>query len=127
MKDTFDFTSYVRSGRLHEEENNYSGLNPQLLTALQDYRNSVVVVGSGEWYQIADIAQEVLGLSDDDLHYFLGGDFGGPDVWEYAKELGITMKYKEDEEQPHRTSDTGVKPRGIGEVIKEILKSKLTK
>lgn len=117
MKDTFDFTSYVRSGRLHEEETTPDGLNSQLLAALEDFRNSVVIVGSDEWYQIADIAQEVLNLDDDDLHYFLGGDFGGPDVWEYAKELGITMKYKEDEEDP----------TDLGEIIREVLKSKLTK
>ena len=126
MKDTFDFTSYIRSGRLHEAMFE-TPFDPNLIQALDSFRDSVVIVGSDEWYQMADIAQEVLNMDDDDLHYFLGGDSGGPSIWDYAKELGITIEYKEDEQEPHHDSDTNAEPKRIGEIISEVLKSKFNK
>jgi len=126
MKDTFNFTSFVHSGRLHESRFQ-SPLNPKLVRAFNSFRGTTVTIGSDEWYQMADIAQEILNMDDDDLHYFLGGDSGGLSIWDYAKELGITMKYKEDEEEPHHHSDTNAEPKRIGDIIDEVLKSKFNK
>jgi hypothetical protein len=70
-------------------------------------------------------------MEDIDLTDFLIGDFiyKGGTFSDYMEALDIRISYEDDfvDEEPHRTSDTGAEPKGIGEVIKEILKSKLTK
>ena len=129
MKDTFDFTSYVRSGRLHEA---YSlNLDPRLEAALDTFSHEYVVVGSPEWDQLVATIDSVTGMEDIDLTDFLIGDFiyNGGTFSDYMEALDIRISYEDDfvDEEPHRTSDTGVEPRGIGEIIKEILKSKFNK
>lgn len=126
MKDTFDFSSYIRSGRLHESMMG-SSFNPTLLQAFKPLAGSTVIVGSDEWYQMADTAQQILNLDGDDLHYFLGGDFGDPSIWDYAKELDITIEYKDSEEELHDNLDTNAEPNSMSEIIKEVLKSKFNK
>jgi len=129
MKDTFDFTSYVRSGKLHEA---YSlNLDPRLEAALDTFSHEYVVVGSPEWDQLVATIDSVTGMEDIDLTDFLIGDFiyNGGNFSDYMEALDIRISYEDDfvDEEPHRTSDTGVEPRGIGEIIKEILKSKFNK
>lgn len=133
MNDTFDFTSYVRSGRLAEVT--YS-LSPHLLDALSPFQDSYVVIGSDDWNDIVSRIQEVTGFKDveDDeaLMDFLGGDFTfeGGYFSDYMERLDIRIEsedYEFPDVEPHQTSDTGSQPRGIGEVIKEILKSKFNK
>ena len=129
MKDTFDFTSYVRSGKLHEA---YSlNLDPRLESALGTFSHEYVVVGSPEWDQLVATIDSVTGMEDIDLTDFLIGDFiyNGGNFSDYMEALDIRISYEDDfvDEEPHRTSDTGVEPRGIGEIIKEILKSKFNK
>ena len=129
MKDTFDFTSYVRSGKLHEA---YSlNLDPRLEAALDTFSHEYVVVGSPEWDQLVATIDSVTGMEDIDLTDFLIGDFiyNGGTFSDYMEALDIRISYEDDfvDEEPHRTSDTGVEPRGIGEIIKEILKSKFNK
>ena len=127
MKDTFDFSSYVRSGRLHEAIFNMP-LNPRLLSALEPFSNSYMTVGSSDWDQMVDIIQKVTGMEDNDLTDFLGGDFGGPDLYDYAEALDIRIGYEDEfeEEEPHQTSDTFAGPKGIEEIVKEVLTKKLS-
>ena len=129
MKDTFDFTSYVRSGKLHEAYR--LNLDPRLEAALGTFSHEYVMVGSPEWDQLVATIDSVTGMEDIDLTDFLIGDFiyKGGTFSDYMEALDIRISYEDDfvDEEPHRTSDTGVEPRGIGEVIKEILKSKLNK
>jgi len=129
MKDTFDFTSYVRSGKLHEA---YSlNLDSRLEAALDTFSHEYVMVGSPEWDQLVATIDSVTGMEDIDLTDFLIGDFiyKGGTFSDYMEALDIRISYEDDfvDEEPHRTSDTGAEPKGIGEVIKEILKSKLNK
>ena len=44
MKDTFDFTSYVRSGKLHEAYE--LSLDPTLKAALDAFSHEYIMVGS---------------------------------------------------------------------------------
>jgi hypothetical protein len=127
MKDTFDFSSYVRSGRLHEAIFNMP-LNPRLLSALEPFSNSYMTVGSSDWDQMVDIIQKVTGMEDNDLTDFLGGDFGGPDLYDYAEALDIRIGYEDEfeEEEPHQTSDTFAGPKGIEEIVKEVLTKRLS-
>jgi hypothetical protein len=127
MKDTFDFSSYVRSGRLHEAIFNMP-LNPRLLSALEPFSNSYMTVGSSDWDQMVDIISKVTGMEDNDLTDFLGGDFGGPDLYDYAEALDIRIGYEDEfeEEEPHQTSDTFAGPKGIEELVKEVLTKRLS-
>lgn len=127
MKDTFDFTSYVRSGRLHEAIFNMP-LNPRLVAALEPFSHSYMTVGSSDWDQMVDIVSRVTGMDDNDLTDFLGGDYGGPDLYDYAEALDIRIGYEDDfeEETPHQTSDTFAGPKGIEEIVKEVLTKKLS-
>jgi hypothetical protein len=127
MKDTFDFTSYVRSGRLHEAIFNMP-LNPRLVSALEPFSNSYMTVGSSDWDQMVDIVSKVTGMEDNDLTDFLGGDYGGPDLYDYAEALDIRIGYEDDfeEEEPHQTSDIFAGPKGIEEIVKEVLGKKLS-
>lgn len=127
MKDTFDFSSYVRSGRLHEAIFNMP-LNPRLLSALEPFSNSYMTVGSSDWDQMVDIISKVTGMEDNDLTDFLGGDFGGPDLYDYAEALDIRIGYEDEfeEEEPHQTSDTFAGPKGIEEIVKEVLTKRLS-
>ncbi len=129
MKDTFDFSSYVRSGKLHEA---YTlNLDPRLEAALDIFSHEYITVGSPEWDQLVATIDSVTGMEDIDLTDFLIGDFiyNGGNFSDYMEALDIRISYEDDfvDEEPHRTSDTGVEPRGIGEIIKEILKSKFNK
>jgi hypothetical protein len=76
MKDTFDFTSYVRSGRLHEGM--YSTpLNRELLKALEPFSNSYVQQGSDEWDKVVSAVQMVFPHFDEqELEDFLVDDYG---------------------------------------------------
>jgi hypothetical protein len=127
MKDTFDFTSYVRSGRLHEGSYN-APLNPLLVQALDNYSHDYVTIGSLEWDQMVDTIRKVTDLTGDDLTDFLGGDSGGATLWDYAEALDIRIKYEDDfeEEEPHQTTDTYAGPKGIEEIVKEVLGKKLS-
>ena len=128
MKDTFDFTSYVRSGRLHESSED-GFLNVPLLRALKPYEYSKIVIGGPEWYEISDLAEKVAGYGEEDLQGFLSGDFGSrANIFDYAEALDIEINndIKFTDEEPHRTSDIGVEPRGIEEIIKEILGRRLS-
>ncbi len=127
MKDTFDFSSYVRSGRLHEAIFNMP-LNPRLVSALEPFSNSYMTVGSSDWDQMVDIISKVTGMEDNDLTDFLGGDFGGPDLYDYAEALDIRIGYEDEfeEEEPHQTSDTFAGPKGIEEIVKEVLTRRLS-
>jgi len=128
MKDTFDFSSYVRSGRLHEDSND-GFLNVPLLRALKPYSDSVIIVGSPEWYEIIDLAQEVAGYREEDLQGFLSGDFGSKaDIYDYAEALDIRIDYEDKfkDEEPHQTSDTFAGPKGIEEIVKEVLTKRLS-
>ena len=128
MKDTFNFSSYVRSGRLHEDSND-GFLNVPLLRALKPYSDSVIIVGSPEWYEIIDLAQEVAGYREEDLQGFLSGDFGSKaDIYDYAEALDIRIDYEDKfkDEEPHQTSDTFAGPKGIEEIVKEVLTKRLS-
>jgi hypothetical protein len=127
MKDTFDFSSYVRSGRLHEANYNMP-LNPRLLSALEPFSNSYMTVGSSDWDQMVDIISKVTGMGGNDLTDFLGGDFGGPDLYDYVEALDIRIGYEDEfeEEEPHQTSDTFAGPKGIEEIVKEVLTKRLS-
>ena len=129
MRDTFDFTTYVRSGKLHEAYR--LNLDPRLEAALDTFSREYVMVGSPEWDQLVATIDSVTGMEDIDLTDFLIGDFiyNGGNFSDYMEALDIRISYEDDfvDEEPHRTSDTGVEPRGIGEIIKEILKSKFNK
>ena len=128
MKDTFDFSSYVRSGRLHEDSND-GFLNIPLYKALKPYSDSVIIVGSPEWYEIIDLAQEVAGYREEDLQGFLSGDFGSKaDIYDYAEALDIRIDYEDKfkDEEPHQTSDTFAGPKGIEEIVKEVLTKRLS-
>ena len=128
MKDTFNFSSYVRSGRLHEDSND-GFLNIPLYKALKPYSDSVIIVGSPEWYEIIDLAQEVAGYREEDLQGFLSGDFGSKaDIYDYAEALDIRIDYEDKfkDEEPHQTSDTFAGPKGIEEIVKEVLTKRLS-
>ncbi len=127
MKDTFDFTSYVRSGRLHEGSYN-APLNPMLVQALDNYSHDYVTIGSLEWDQMVDTIRKVTDLTGDDLTDFLGGDSGGATLWDYAEALDIRIGYEDDfeEEEPHQTTDTFAGPKGIEEIVKEVLGKRLS-
>jgi hypothetical protein len=128
MKDTFDFTSYVRSGRLHESSED-GFLNVPLLRALKPYEYSSIVIGGPEWYKISDLAEKVAGYGEEDLQGFLSGDFGSrANIFDYAEALDIEINddIKFTDEEPHQTTDTYVGPRGIEEIIKEILGKRLS-
>lgn len=129
MKDTFDFTSYVRSGKLNEAFN--ITLDPRLEAALDPFSHEYVVVGSPEWDQLVDTIASVTRMQDADLTDFLIGDFTykGGSFSDYMEALDIRVMYEEDfeEEEPHQTTDTFVGPSGIEEIVKGVLKSKLGK
>jgi hypothetical protein len=127
MKDTFDFTSYVRSGRLYEGSYN-APLNPLLVQALDNYSHDYVTIGSLEWDQMVDTIRKVTDLTGDDLTDFLGGDSGGATLWDYAEALDIRIGYEDDfeEEEPHQTTDTFAGPKGIEEIVKEVLGKRLS-
>jgi hypothetical protein len=127
MKDTFDFTSYVRSGRLYEGSYN-APLNPLLVQALDNYSHDYVTIGSLEWDQMVDTIRKVTDLTGDDLTDFLGGDSGGATLWDYAEALDIRIGYEDEfeEEEPHQTTDTFAGPKGIEEIVKEVLGKRLS-
>ena len=129
MKDTFDFTSYIRSGKLNEAFQ--ISLDPTLKAALGDFKNVYVMVGSKEWDQLVSIIDSVTKMEDIDLTDFLIGDFiyKGGTFSDYMDALDIRIMYEDDfeEEEPHQTTDTFAGPKGIEEIIKEVLKSKFNK
>jgi hypothetical protein len=128
MKDTFDFTSYVRSGKLHEA---YSlNLDPRLEAALGTFSHEYITVGSPEWDQLVATIDSVTGMEDIDLTDFLIGDFiyNGGNFSDYMEALDIRIGYEDDfeEEQPHQTSDIFAGPKGIEEIVKEVLTKRLS-
>ena len=127
MKDTFDFTSYVRSGRLNEAYE--LSLDPALKAALDTFSHEYIMVGSPEWDQVVDTIASVSKMQDIDLTDFLIGDFlyKGGTFSDYMEALDIRIGYEDDfeEETPHQTSDTFIGPKGIEEMVKGVLKSKL--
>ena len=129
MKDTFDFTSYIRSGKLNEAYK--LSLDPRLEAALGPFSHEYVVVGSPEWDQMVDTIASITRMEDIDLTDFLIGDFiyKGGTFSDYMDALDIRIMYEDDfeEEEPHQTTDTFAGPKGIEEIIKEVLKSKFTK
>ena len=130
MKDTFDFTSYVRSGRLHELDLRIT-LDPTIIAALKDpFSNKRIMVGSSEWEQLVVTIASVSEMEEDELDDFLIGDFiyKGGSFSDYMDALGIRLEYEDDftDEEPHQSSDIGVEPRGIEEIIKEILGRRLS-
>ena len=129
MKDTFDFTSYVRSGKLHEAYR--LNLDPTLEAALDTFSHEYITVGSPEWDQLVDTIDTVTGFEDIDLTDFLIGDFiyKGGSFSDYMEALDIRIMYEDDfeEEEPHQTTDTYVGPKGIEEMVKKVLKSKMGK
>jgi len=129
MKDTFDFTSYVRSGRLNEAYKLI--LDPTLEAALNTFSHEYIVVGSPEWDQLVDTIASVTRMQDMDLTDFLIGDFTykGGSFSDYMESSDIRIVYDEDdfeEETPHQTTDTFAGPKGIEEMVKEVLKKKLS-
>lgn len=129
MKDTFDFTSYVRSGRLNEAFQ--ITLDPTLEAALDTFSHEYIMVGSPEWDQLVDTIASVTRMQDMDLTDFLIGDFTykGGSFSDYMESSDIRIVYDEDdfeEETPHQTSDTFAGPKGIEEIVKEVLKKKLS-
>jgi len=128
MKDTFDFTSYVRSGKLHEAYE--LSLDPRLEAALDAFSHEYITVGSPEWDQMVDTIASVTGMENIDLTDFLIGDFiyRGGNFSDYMEALDIRIGYEDDfeEETPHQTTDTFVGPKGIEEMVKEVLKKKLS-
>lgn len=128
MKDTFDFTSYVRSGKLHEA---YSlNLDPRLEAALGTFSHEYIMVGSPEWDQLVATIDSVTGMEDIDLTDFLIGDFiyNGGNFSDYMEALDIRIGYEDEfeEEEPHQTTDTFAGPKGIEEIVKEVLGKKLS-
>jgi hypothetical protein len=87
-----------------------------------------MTVGSSDWDQMVDIISKVTGMEDNDLTDFLGGDYGGPDLYDYAEALDIRIGYEDEfeEEDPHQTTDTFAGPKGIEEIVKEVLTKKLS-
>lgn len=129
MKDTFDFTSYVRSGRLNEAYE--LSLDPTLKAALDTFSHEYIMVGSSEWDQLVNTIDSVTRMQEADLTDFLIGDFTykGGSFSDYMESSDIRIAYDEDdfeEETPHQTSDTFAGPKGIEEVVKEVLKKKLS-
>ncbi len=128
MKDTFDFSSYVRSGKLHEA---YTlNLDPRLEAALGTFSHEYITVGSPEWDQLVATIDSVTGMEDIDLTDFLIGDFiyNGGNFSDYMEALDIRIGYEDDfeEEEPHQTSDTFAGPKGIEEIVKEVLTRRLS-
>jgi hypothetical protein len=128
MKDTFDFSSYVRSGRLHEA---YTlNLDPRLEAALGTFSHEYITVGSPEWDQLVATIDSVTGMEDIDLTDFLIGDFiyNGGNFSDYMEALDIRIGYEDEfeEEEPHQTSDTFAGPKGIEEIVKEVLTKRLS-
>jgi beta-glucosidase-like glycosyl hydrolase len=134
MNDTFDFTSYVRSDRLQELDRRIT-LDPTLVAALvavlDTFPSNRIMVGSPEWDQLVATIDSVTGMEDIDLTDFLVGDFiyKGGTFSDYMDDQGVRLDYEGDfeDEEPHQTTDTFAGPKGIEEMIKEVLKSKLTK
>jgi hypothetical protein len=128
MKDTFDFTSYVRSGKLHEAYR--LNLDPRLEAALDTFSHEYIKVGSPEWDQLVDTIDSVTGMQDMDLTDFLIGDFTykGGSFSDYMEALDIRIMYEDEfeEEDPHQTTDTFAGPKGIEEIVKEVLTKKLS-
>jgi len=128
MKDTFDFTSYVRSGKLHEAYR--LNLDPTLEAALDTFSHEYITVGSPEWDQLVDTIDSVTGMQDIDLTDFLIGDFTykGGSFSDYMEALDIRIMYEDEfeEEEPHQTTDTYAGPMGIEEMVKEVLTKKLS-
>jgi hypothetical protein len=128
MKDTFDFSSYVRSGKLHEA---YTlNLDPRLEAALGTFSHEYITVGSPEWDQLVATIDSVTGMEDIDLTDFLIGDFiyNGGNFSDYMEALDIRIGYEDEfeEEEPHQTSDTFAGPKGIEEIVKEVLTKRLS-
>jgi hypothetical protein len=128
MKDTFDFSSYVRSGKLHEA---YTlNLDPRLEAALGTFSHEYITVGSPEWDQLVATIDSVTGMEDIDLTDFLIGDFiyNGGNFSDYMEALDIRIGYEDEfeEEEPHQTSDTFAGPKGIDEIVKEVLTKRLS-
>ena len=129
MKDTFDFTSYVRSGRLNEAYE--LSLDPTLKAALDTFSHEYIMVGSPEWDQLVNTIDSVTRMQEADLTDFLIGDFTykGGSFSDYMESSDIRIAYDEDdfeEETPHQTTDTFAGPKGIEEIVKEVLKKKLS-
>jgi hypothetical protein len=128
MKDTFDFSSYVRSGKLHEA---YTlNLDPRLEAALGTFSHEYITVGSPEWDQLVATIDSVTGMEDIDLTDFLIGDFiyNGGNFSDYMEALDIRIGYEDEfeEEEPHQTTDTFAGPKGIEEIVKEVLTKRLS-
>ena len=128
MKDTFDFTSYVRSGRLHEAYNVPNNLDVDILEALVGLANDTITLGSEEWDQIVDTFRDFAGLEGEKLTDFLIGDMKYDNAYfsDYMDELGISIDYEGAQEDPHQTTDMFVGPKGIEEMVKEVLTRKLS-
>ena len=129
MKDTFDFTSYVRSGRLNEAFQ--ITLDPTLEAALDTFSHEYIMVGSPEWDQLVNTIDSVTRMQEADLTDFLIGDFTykGGSFSDYMESSDIRIAYDEydfEEETPHQTTDTFAGPKGIEEMVKEVLKKKLS-
>ena len=99
MKDTFDFTSYVRSGKLHEAYR--LNLDPRLEAALDTFSHEYITVGSPEWDQLVDTIDTVTGMQEADLTDFLIGDFSykGAFFSDYMEALDIRIMYEDDFEE----------------------------
>ena len=132
MSDNFNFSAYVKSGRLHEGIFGTS-LDPKILKALEPWSNGHIIVGTGgQFDQIMDSVWKASGHNRDSYKDFLEGSFLSafidssqhPNIWDYADKLNINIVG--DSNQPHQTSDVGVKPTGIHELVKEIVSRKLS-
>ena len=129
MKDTFDFTSYVRSGKLHEAYR--LNLDPTLEAALDTFSHEYITVGSPEWDQLVVTIASVSEMEEDDLTDFLTGDFSykGGFFSDYMEGLDIRIvsdDYEFPDAEPHQTTDTYEGPRGIEEIVKEVLTKRLS-
>ena len=128
MKDTFDFTSYVRSGKLHEAYR--LTLDPIIIAALDTFSHEYIMVGSPEWDQLVVTIASVSEMEEDDLDDFLVGDFlyKGGFFSDYMDALDIRIDHEDDfeDEEPHQTTDTYVGPKGIEEIVKEVLTERLS-
>jgi hypothetical protein len=72
----------------------------------------------------------VTGMQEADLTDFLIGDFTykGGSFSDYMEALDIRIGYEDEfeEEEPHQTSDTFAGPKGIEELVKEVLTKRLS-
>jgi hypothetical protein len=75
-----------------------------------------------------DTFRDFAGLEGEYLADFLSGDMPYRDAYfsEYMDELGISIDHDGSQEEPHQTSDTFAGPKGIEEIVKEVLTKRLS-